>query len=123
MRFRLLLAPVLLALALGLAACGGSDDGTDETTAIGGGNGTAATEIEIVEFSYDPDPIEIEVGDEVTWTNEDSAPHTATADDGSFDTGTLDKGKPGTVAFEEAGSFPYFCEIHPTMHGTVEVSE
>lgn len=123
MRFRVLLVPVLLALALGLPACGGSDGGTDETTAIGGGNGSAATEVEIVEFSYDPDPIEVEVGDAVTWTNEDSAPHTATADDGSFDTGTLDKGKRGAVSFEEAGTFPYFCEIHPTMHGSVEVVE
>lgn len=122
MKLRALLVPALFALALALTACGGGDD-TDETTAIGGGNGSAATGVEIVEFTYDPDPIEVEVGDSVTWTNEDSAPHTATADDGSFDTGTLDKGKPGTVSFEEAGTFPYFCEIHPTMHGTVEVVE
>lgn len=127
MRPRALLVAALLALALvlalGLAACGGTDEGTDETTAIGGGNGTATTAVEIVEFSYGPDPIEVEVGDAVTWTNEDSAPHTATADDGSFDTGTLDKGKGKSVTFKEAGTFPYFCEIHPTMHGTVEVAE
>jgi plastocyanin len=116
MRFRLLLIPVVV-LALTLAACGGD---SDETTASGGGGASAAA-VEIVEFAYDPDPIEVEVGAEVTWTNEDTAPHTATADDGSFDTGTLDKGKPGSVSFEEAGTFPYFCEIHPTMHGTVEV--
>lgn len=123
MRFRLLLLPVLIALSLGLVACGGGDDGSDETTSIGGGDGNSATEVEIVEFTFDPDPIEVEAGDEVTWTNEDSAPHTATADDGSFDTGTLDKGKAATVKFEAAGTFPYFCEIHPTMHGTVEVAE
>jgi plastocyanin len=122
MKLRALLVPVLLTLALGLSACGGGD-GTDETTTIGGGNGDAATEVEIVEFTFDPDPIEVEVGDDVTWINEDSAPHTATADDGSFDTGTLDKGKLASVSFKEAGTFPYFCEIHPTMHGTVEVAE
>ncbi|HZO07378.1 MAG TPA: cupredoxin family copper-binding protein [Solirubrobacterales bacterium] len=122
MKLRALLVPALVALSLALASCGGGDD-TDETTAIGGGNGTAATEVEIVEFAYDPDPIEVEAGSTVSWTNEDSAPHTATADDGSFDTDTLDKGKTGKVTFEEAGTFPYFCEIHPTMHGTVEVSE
>jgi len=118
---RLPLASLLIALALALASCGGDGDSSD--TMAGGGGGGGAAEVEIVEFSYDPDPIEVEVGDEVTWTNEDSAPHTATADDGSFDTGTLDKGKPGTVSFEAAGTFPYFCEIHPTMHGTVEVVE
>ena len=39
--------------------------------------------------------------------------------DGSFDTGTLDKGKLKSETFKEAGTYPYFCEIHPTMHGSV----
>lgn len=65
----------------------------------------------------------IAVGGKVSWQNEDSAPHTATADDGSFDTGTLDKGKLKSETFKQAGTFPYYCEIHPTMHGSVEVVE
>jgi plastocyanin len=57
----------------------------------------------------------------VIWQNEDFAPHTATADDGSFDTGVIEEGKLGSATFKEPGTFTYFCEIHPTMHGTVEV--
>jgi plastocyanin len=138
-----LLTAALVVLSLGLAACGssGSDSSSTEAeTAPAGqesGNHAEATEsepapsgeaakaekVQIVEFSYEPDPVVVQVGGKVTWQNEDSAPHTATADDGSFDTGTIEQGKLGSATFKEAGTFTYFCEIHPTMHGTVEVVE
>lgn len=120
MRPKALAVLAFAALSLALAACGGSDDtGGGETTA----GGSAAADVEIVEFAFGPDPVVVEAGGAVTWTNEDTAPHTATADDGSFDTDTLAKGESRAVSFDEAGTFPYFCEIHPTMHGTVEVVE
>jgi plastocyanin len=87
------------------------------------GEAAKAEKVQIVEFSYEPDPVVVQAGGKVTWQNEDTAPHTATADDGSFDTGTIDKGKTGSATFKEAGTFTYICEIHPTMHGTVEVVE
>ena len=59
----------------------------------------------------------------MTWLNQDSAPHTATAEDGSFDTGTLEEGKLKSETFKQAGTYAYICEIHPDMHGTVEVVE
>jgi len=142
MKPRLLLAPALLVLALAFAACGG--DGDDETATGGaaatateaegaeaepaGGSASApsgeaqrAEKVEIVEFTYDPDPVTVQTGGKVIWQNEDTAPHTATADDGSFDTGTLERGKLKSETFKQAGTYPYFCEIHPTMTGTVEV--
>ena len=82
-----------------------------------------AEKVQIVEFTYEPDPVVVQVGGKVTWQNEDTAPHTATADDGSFDTGIIEKGKLGSATFKEPGTFTYFCEVHPTMHGTVEVVE
>jgi plastocyanin len=148
-----LLTAALVALSLGLAACGsgGSDSSSTEaeTAPAGQESGTAeATEgetgsegdttesepapsgeaaksekVQIVEFSYEPDPVVVQTGGKVIWQNEDTAPHTATADDGSFDTGTIEKGKIGSATFKEVGTFTYFCEIHPTMHGTVEVVE
>jgi plastocyanin len=132
-----LLAPVLVVLALGLVACGDSGDETDPTTGEStattsepGGNAPApsgeavrAAKVKIVEFVYGPDPVTIQVGGKVTWQNEDAAPHTATADDGSFDTDTIEQGKIKSETFKQAGTYPYFCEIHPTMHGTVEVVE
>lgn len=141
MRLRTLLVPVLVALSLAFVACGGSDDSTNSggssaataetgastpttesgSTAAPSGEARKAEKVEIVEFAYGPDPVKVQVGGKVTWQNEDTAPHTATADDGSFDTGTIEQGKLGSATFKEAGAFPYFCEIHPTMHGTVEV--
>jgi plastocyanin len=135
MKLKTLSAPVLIALALALSACGGDDSstestaGTETTTEAGGstpapsGEAARAEKVKIVEFIYQPDPVTVQVGGKVIWQNEDTAPHTATADDGSFDTGTLEQGKLKSETFKEAGTYPYFCEIHPTMHGTVEVVE
>jgi plastocyanin len=135
MRPRLLLAPVLIALSLALTACGSSDDSSTETEAATdtttestsapapSGEAQRSEKVEIVEFTYGPDPVTVQAGGKVIWLNEDTAPHTATADDGSFDTGTLERGKLKSETFKQAGTYPYFCEIHPTMHGTVEVVE
>jgi plastocyanin len=135
-----MLAAVLLALSLALAACGDSDDETSgsatttETTTEEGatteesgsnpapsGEAARAEKVKIVEFTYQPDPVVVQAGGKVIWQNEDAAPHTATADDDSFDTGTIEQGKIGSETFKEAGTYPYFCEIHPDMRGTVEV--
>jgi plastocyanin len=134
-----LLAAALVALSLGLGACGssGSDSPSEAETAPAGQESGESTEsepapsgeaaksekVQIVEFSYEPEPVVVQVGGKVTWQNEDTAPHTATADDGSFDTGTIENGKLGSATFKEPGTFTYHCEIHPTMHGTVEVVE
>jgi plastocyanin len=138
MKIKLLLAPVLVLLAFSFAACG-SDGNSDTATGDGSaattsptsdGNAAApsgqavrAAKVEIVDFAYDPDPVTIQVGGKVIWQNKDAAPHTATADDGSFDTGTIEQGKIKSETFKQAGTYSYFCEIHPTMHGTVEVVE
>jgi plastocyanin len=137
MKPKTLFASALVAMAFGLVACGGGGDGDASTspTAAGtspepGGNAAApsgeavrAAKVEIVDFAYDPDPVTVQVGGKVIWLNQDSAPHTATAEDGSFDTGTLDQGKLKSETFKQAGTYAYICEIHPTMHGTVEVVE
>ncbi len=134
----------LVALSLGLAACGGGGSGSisseaESTTATSeesttetestesepapSGEASKSEKVDIVEFTYQPDPVVVQVGGKVIWQNQDTAPHTATADDGSFDTGMIEKGKLGSATFKKAGTYTYFCEIHPTMHGTVEVVE
>lgn len=87
------------------------------------GEPVRAEKVEIVNFAYGPDPVRIQDGGKVTWLNRDSAPHTATADDGSFDTGTIEEGKLKSETFKQPGTFEYHCTIHPSMHGTVEVVE
>src|SRR5436305_10346025 len=153
MRSKPLLAAALVVLCLGLVACGssgsdsssseaetapagqesgsggategetGSEEGEAESEPAPSGEAQKSEKVQIVEFSYEPDPVVVQAGGKVIWQNQDTAPHTATADDGSFDTGTIEKGKLGSATFKEPGTFTYHCEIHPTMHGTVEVVE
>ncbi|MGI8863522.1 MAG: cupredoxin domain-containing protein [Solirubrobacteraceae bacterium] len=77
--------------------------------------------ITIMDFKFSPATTTIHVGDTITWTNNDTSPHTATANNGSFDTGTLAKGASASHTFTHSGTFAYICSIHPYMHGTVVV--
>lgn len=79
-------------------------------------------EVSIKAMKFAADDLSIKVGDAVTFINLDSAPHTATADDGSFDTGKLKKGDSNTVQFAVAGDFTYYCNIHRNMKGVVRVA-
>jgi plastocyanin len=78
--------------------------------------------VTIVDFSFSPADITVAPGTVVTWTNNDSVPHTATAADGSFDSGNLSPGESFNHTFSDAGAFAYACQYHPNMKGTVTVS-
>ena len=138
MNLKTFLAPPLIHLTLGLTACGGNGDGSSSTeeggssatttkpsgnAAAPSGDAVRAAKVEIADFAYDPDPVTIEAGGKVIWLNQDSAPHTATAEDGSFDTRTLQQGKLKSETFKTPGTYTYVCQIHPIMHGTVVVVE
>jgi plastocyanin len=138
MKLKTFLSLALILLTLGLTACGGNGDnssataggGSSATTTKPGGNAAApsgdavrAAKVDIVDFGYDPDPVTVEAGGKVIWLNQDSAPHTATAEDGSFDTGTLQQGKLKSETFKTPGTYTYVCQIHPSMRGTVVVVE
>lgn len=75
--------------------------------------------VAIKSFKFDPPMISVAPGDTVTFTNMDGAPHTATAMNGAFDTGRLNKGKSATVTIKSAGSIDYKCNFHPAMKGKV----
>jgi plastocyanin len=81
----------------------------------------ASSSVTIKNFKFAPSTSSVHVGDTISWTNQDIAPHTATAKDGSWDTGTINKNKTGSHTFTKAGTFPYICSIHPSMKGTVTV--
>jgi plastocyanin len=73
-------------------------------------------------MSFSPDSATVNVGQSVVWHNADSIAHTATGID--FDTGTIDPGQDSTpVTFSTAGSRPYHCSIHPSMTGTLNVTQ
>ena len=81
-----------------------------------------ATIVEIKDFTFVPDSLEIPVGTTVTWTNSDAAPHTATAQDReALQSGTLNQGDSYSQTFDQPGTFDYFCEFHANMKGTIVV--
>jgi plastocyanin len=79
-------------------------------------------DVRIVNDTYLPASITVNVGGTVTWINEDRE-HTVTATDRSWDSGIFDVGENFTRSFDTAGTYPYFCIIHPDMQGTVIVSD
>ena len=77
--------------------------------------------VDIAGFAFSPQSVTVAVGDTVTWSNADAQNHTATANGGSFDTGTITSSTPKSVTFSAAGTFAYHCKIHPAMTATVVV--
>jgi plastocyanin len=82
----------------------------------------SAHAVRIIDFGYSPRTITIRGGDTITWTNSGKAPHSATATDHSFDTGLLTTGKSASHTFTNAGTYSYYCVVHPWMTATVFVS-
>ena len=72
--------------------------------------------------SFSPNPVEIKVGETVTWINDNSGRHTLTSKDGVFDSGMMGKEQSFSFTFDKAGEYPYFCEPHPNMVDTVVVT-
>jgi len=95
----------------------GGSNTSNTTVTIGG----ATESVAIRNFTFTPGNLQVPVGAEVTWTNDDSAPHTATARDESWDTGTLNKGESKTIAFDKAGDYTYYCRVHPNMVARIAV--
>lgn len=77
----------------------------------------------MIDYAFRPAAYAARVGDTVVWANDGLAPHTATATNGAFDTGIVGAGASGSVRLTTAGTFSYFCTIHPQMTGTLTVAE
>jgi plastocyanin len=125
-RRALALAAVAL---LAAAGCGSDDDaegatGDPTTTAAGStGDGDGAEAGTIVAADFSLTDLTVAPGEAVVLRNDGAAPHTATADDGSFDTGQVSAGgtsEPATAP-DDPGSYPFHCEIHSTMTATLTV--
>lgn len=86
--------------------------------------GAANAAVSINNFAFSPGSVTVGIGDTVTWTNNQAGvPHTVTSDTaGVMDSGTLASGATYAKTFDAAGTFTYFCAIHPTMTGTVIVT-
>ncbi len=136
---------MVAAISLVLAACGDDDDASSgaavtEPAAVDATTPPAATdaagteapagtdapaaggaEIVISGFAFSED-LTVAVGTTITVRNDDSAGHTWTSDDGAFDSGLIEAGATFEFTFTEAGTFPFHCDVHPSMTGTVTVT-
>ena len=135
---------VVAALA---SACGGADDddggandgdatpavttaATAAATAPATGPAASGDAVSAVEgqgdprtaWAFEPKQLDVTLGATVTFTNTGNEVHTATSDDGTFDTGTLNPGDEKAVMFHEAGTFAYHCSLHPWMQAQVVVT-
>jgi len=113
-------------LTLGLVACGASPTAAPKTEPAAQPTSAPAgvgAEVKITNFAFDPPKLTVRAGTTVTWTNQDGAPHTITSDAGDWDSGQLSKGQSFSHTFDQAGTFAYHCAVHPTMTGTIVVTQ
>jgi len=82
--------------------------------------GTVA--VSIKDFEFAPAAITAKVGDVITFTNAGGVKHSATLDVGDCTTGVLAAGAAGGLTFSAAGTYPFHCQIHSAMTGTIEIS-
>jgi plastocyanin len=95
----------------------GAPSATDSPAAAAG------DAVTIDNFAFAPATLTVKAGSTVTWTNKDEEPHTVAATDGSFHSPGMGTGATFSHAFPSAGKFDYVCSIHPSMHGTVVVTQ
>jgi LPXTG-motif cell wall-anchored protein len=88
-----------------------------EVKAIAAASGSVA----IADFSFAPATLTINQGDTVTWVNNGPTPHSATANNGSFNTGILKAGQSASHTFAQAGTYSYYCQPHPFMKASIVV--
>ncbi len=109
--------PVMIAVFLGA----GSRKITAAATTANDRPIAAASAVKIDNFSFGPQTITVPVGATVTWTNRDDIPHTAVSTDGVFKSKVMDTDEKFSYTFSKAGTYAYYCTIHPKMTGQVVV--
>lgn len=106
---------VLTALVMGIfSVLGGTSLSAQQVS-------PAATEVKIDNFSFGPGVLTVAAGTTVTWINRDDIPHTVVSTEGAFKSKVLDTDEKFSFTFAKAGTYPYFCSIHPKMTGKVIV--
>jgi plastocyanin len=81
----------------------------------------ANAEVKIDNFSFGPDTLTVPVGTTVTWTNRDDIPHNVVSTDGVFKSKVRDTDEKFSYTFAKAGTYPYYCSVHPKMTGKIVV--
>jgi amicyanin len=108
-----LATPVMIAMLL-LFAGSSSVSAKDQPSG-------ATAEVKIDNFSFEPQTLTVAVGTTVTWTNRDDIPHTSVSTEGVWKSKVMDTDEKFSYTFAKAGTYPYYCTIHPKMTGKVVV--
>jgi plastocyanin len=116
---RILSGMIFLSAILLSNSC--SKDNNPDTTLPGGG-GPGANEVFIQSNAFSPSSITVTAGTTIKWTNKDGIAHTVTSNTNIFDSGTIPAGGTFSYTFASAGTFPYYCKIHPSMVAGVTVN-
>jgi plastocyanin len=106
-------AAVVIAIVLQLAG--------SPSVAANDQSSAANAEVKIDNFSFGPQTVTVPVGATVTWTNRDDIPHTVVSTDGLFNSKVRDTDEKFSYTFAKAGTYPYYCSVHPKMTGKVVV--
>jgi plastocyanin len=115
MKRLLILTSVAFLLLLGTLISFGNKDADAEST------GGAAGAVKIDNFSFNPPTVTVPAGTTVTWTNSDDIPHTVVSDEKVFKSKVLDTDEKFSYTFTKAGTYSYFCSIHPKMTAKIVV--
>jgi plastocyanin len=105
--------PVMIAMLLLFAG--------SSRAAVSDHSSAANVAVKIDNFVFGPEAITVPVGTTVTWTNSDDIPHTAVSTDGLFKSKVMDTDERFSYTFTKAGTYSYFCSVHPKMTGQVVV--
>jgi plastocyanin len=84
--------------------------------------GQPGNAVSIRDYSYQPGTLTVAAGTTVTWTNDGNVPHTVTSNERTFDSGDIAPGGTFSYTFNQPGSYPYHCSLHPSMQGQIEVT-
>jgi plastocyanin len=95
---------------------------TGGTGGTGGSGGPGTNEVFIQGMAFNPSTITVTAGTTITWTNKDAVAHTATSKTNAFDSGNLGTGSTFSFTFATAGTYSYYCKVHPSMVASVTVN-
>jgi len=117
-RVLIALGAALVIATAGAAVLAGGDEPTEATA----GPAEMTDTVTIDDFEFMPPAAAVQAGTEIAVDNVDDVGHTLSSEDGGvFDTGGIAAGDSSTVTVDKPGEYPYICEFHPTMHGTLTV--
>jgi plastocyanin len=122
MRLRSLLVPSAVAVVVAIAGLAFSQTRPAMSSAKTSAVITAKTAVlKISNYAFVPSTLTVRVGTKITVTNVDHTTHTVTARSGAFDTGNVDPGASKSFTVNKPGVYPYYCQFHAFMTGTITV--